>query len=1027
MKRRLISLAFALLLLPVLQATGQAPAAGESGRVTGRVTAADGGEPVAGAQVTAVGTRFGAVTRDDGTYSIVLPAGSYRIRAARLGFAPMMVTDVPVAAGGTATVNFPLARQAVMLSQTVVVGYGTQTRKDVTGAVAQVTAEVIAQTPKVNVTEALKGRVPGVDVVTTGYKPGDGTQVRIRGNRSLKAGNDPLYVLDGIPMDGGLNDLTPTDIESVDVLKDASATAIYGSRGANGVILITTKKGNASGRTRITYDTYVGQQEPLRKIDMLSGPEFVEMRREAKKTVGKYLCPAGVASCDAGDKDMLYPIEYEMFKAGKWTDWQDVIMQDGAQSSHQLGVQGGNDRTQFAVSGSLFKQDGVIRGQDFDRKSMRLNLETQATPRLRFGGSALVTRSTQNLGRGDGVYSEALLNSPLGPAFCEPEWVRTGYTNCADSTGLRTFRPTPDGQRVNPLADIDNFIDQRQATRAFGTLFASAKLFEGVDWRVNFGPDVRYNTRGQFRGSETQANFGSGAADALQEEDRSFNYTLDNIVNIRRSVGKHHRFDGTLLYSVQQSWDENHDTSVDGLPYEHQLFYNLGTGDQILSYGTGKSEWALQSYMGRLNYALADRYLLTLTARADGSSRLAPGNKWATFPSVALGWLITEEPFMRDQKIFSNLKLRGSWGRAGNTSVSPYQTQGLLSRTTYIWDESPAFGYRPGSLANLKLEWEKTEQVDVGLEFGILRDRVTGTIDAYQANTFDLLMDRQLPASTGFTSTVQNIGETRNTGLEVGLSTIVLENWRGLRWNVDANWTTNKNEIVSLYGGKDDDLGNRWFIGRPIDDGDRNRIWYTQRFGGIWQQADSALAATYGHRPGMIRPIDLNNDGRINDQDREILGTTYPKWTASLSTRLDFRGFDLAAMALTRQGFMLENGFYRGNNRLDARYNNVRTNYWTPTNPSNTDPRPNYDQEGPVNGGLRGYEEGSFIKIRNITAGYTFGQRYVSRLGAETIRIYGTAQDPFLFTKSKTLDPEGRWDAGAPSYRSLLVGATVGF
>jgi TonB-linked SusC/RagA family outer membrane protein len=1013
MKRRLFSLGAIALLVPLFHAGAQAPGAAESGRITGSVTATEGGAPIQGAQVVVVGTRYGTTTREDGRFTIILPAGSYRVRATMLGFAPQMVIDVPVTTATPATVDFTLTRQAVMLSETVVVGYGTQSRKDVTGAVAQVSAVELAQTPKLNVVDAMKGRVAGVDIVSTGYKPGDGVQVRIRGTRSLKAGNDPLYVLDGIPMDGGLNDLNPSDIESVDVLKDASATAIYGSRGANGVILITTKKGEGDGRARITYDTYVGQSEALRKIEMLNGEEFVEMRREAKKTVGKYLCPAGVASCDAGDKDMLYPIEYEMYKAGRYTDWQDVLLRQGAQSSHQLSVQGGNDRTQYAVSGSLTDQEGIVRGQDFDRKSMRVNIESQATGRLRIGGSALVMRSTQNLGRGDGVYSEALQNSPLGPAF--------------DSTGKMIFRPTPDGQRVNPLADVANFLDRRQRTRAFGTLFTSLRLFEGVDWRVNFGPDIAYNTRGQFRGSETQANFGSGAADALQEEDRGFTYTLDNIVNVRRQLGRLHRIDGTLLYSIQQSWDEEHDTSVDGLPYEHQLFYNLGTGDQVLSVRSDKREWALQSYMGRLNYALADRYLFTVTTRVDGSSRLAPGRKWATFPSVALGWLISEEPFMMSQKYFSNLKLRASYGRAGNTSVDPYQTQGLLSRTTYIWDNAPAFGYRPGALANKNLEWEKTDQYDVGLEFGLFRDRLSGTVDYYRAFTHDLLMDRQLPASTGFTSTVQNIGETKNTGVELGLSALVLENWKGLRWSVDGNWTRNKNEIVSLYGGKDDDLGNRWFIGMPIDDNGNNRIWYTHKFGGIWQQADAALAATYGHKPGMIRPVDINEDGKIDDFDRVILGTTYPKWTGSLSTRLEWKSLDFSAMAITRQGFMVSNAFLTTHDRLDARYNNVKRDYWTPTNPSNVNPQPNYDQEGPINGGLRGFEDGSFTKIRNITLGYTVGNRYLSRVGAEALRIYGTAQDPFMFTKSSVLDPEGRTSAGSPSYRTLLVGASVTF
>lgn len=987
------------------------------GRITGSVTDRESSQPIPGAQVAVVGTRLGAITDAAGRYSVAgVPAGTHRVRATMIGFGPMAIDNVPVTASGATTADFQLSRQAVMLSQTVVVGYGTQMRKDVTGAVSQVSAQVIAQTPKLSVTEALKGRVPGVDIVTTGYKPGDGTKVRIRGTRSLKAGNDPLYVLDGIPMDGGLNDLNTADIETIDVLKDASATAIYGSRGANGVVLITTKKGLAgtAPKTRVTLETYSGRAEALRRVDMLTGPEFVELRREAKKTVGKYLCPAGVAQCDEGDKDMLYPIEYEMYKAGQWTDWQEVLLRRGTQASNQLSVQGGNERTQYSVSAGLTRQDGVVRGQDFDRKSMRVNVETQANSRFRFGGSALVMRSTQNLGRGDGVYGEALQNSPLGPAF--------------DSTGAPTFRPTPDGQRVNPLADVANFIDRRARTRAFGTLFTNVRLLEGVEWRVNFGPDLAYTNRGQFRGAFTQANFGSGA-DALQEEDRSFNYTLDNIVNIRRALGQNHRFEGTLLYGVQQSWDESHDTEVDGLPYEHQLFHNLGSADLVTRVASGTSEWALQSYMGRLNYALLGRYLLTVTSRWDGSSRLAPGKKWAMFPSVALGWQVAEEAFMQGQDLVSSLKLRASYGRAGNTSVSPYQTQGLLGRTTYTWDNTGAFGYRPGSLANPNLEWEKTDQYDVGLEWGIRKDRVTGTVDFYRAMTHDLLMDRQLPASTGFASVVQNIGETRNTGVELGLSTLVLDGWRGIRWNVEANWSTNKNEIVSLYGGTEDDVGNRWFIGQPIDegtDGSDNRVWYTQPFGGIWQQADSALAASYGMRVGQIRPVDVNEDGKIDQNDRVILGTTYPKWTGSLSSTVNWKGVDFSAMALTRQGFMIQNSLYTSNNRLDARYNNVRTNYWTPTNPSNTDPRPNYDQEGPVQGGLRGFEDGSFVKIRNLTLGYTVSGPRMNRFGAESLRIYGTAQDPFLFSKSRAIDPEGRASAGSPSYRTLLIGATLG-
>ena len=981
-----------------------------TGRITGVVTSEEGGGPIAGATLSIVGARQGAIAGSDGRYTITLPPGTYRVRASMIGYAPLIVDSVPVTRGQTTPLNFQLKRQALQLSAVVTVGYGTQSRRDVTGSVGSVSAQQIQETPKASPVEALKGRVPGVDIVTTGYKPGDEPRVRIRGQRSLTASNDPLYVLDGIPMAGGLNDVNPTDIESVEVLKDASATAIYGSRGANGVVLITTRRGR-TGNTRVTLDSYYGLASPLRRMRMFNGPEFAEYKREAYRNVGKYKCPAGVMVCEAGDADLFYPVERQMMAAGQWTDWQDLVLRDGAQGSQQLSVSGGNDRTQFAVSGSLFRQDGIIKGQDFDRKSMRLNVETQAHTRFRVGGSALVSRSDQNLGRGDGVYSEALLNNPNSPAF--------------DSLGALIFRPTPDGQRVNPLSDVANHLDNRRRTRAFGTLFADLNILEGLNWRVNFGPDITYATLGRFRGAETQAKFGS-PADALQEEDRVFAYTLDNIVSYKRDLWTDNRIDATFLYSIQQQRSESHNSSVSGLPYEHQQFYNIGSGSTIESVSSGLSEWSLMSYMGRVNYALKDRYLLTLTARMDGSSRLAPGNKWALFPSVALGWIIGDEPWIRDRNWFSNLKLRASYGTTGNTSVSPYQTQGGLARTTYAWGDAGAFGYRPNTLRNPALQWEKTDQYDVGLEFGVLKGRVNGTVDVYRSYTHDLLMNRQLPASTGYSSILQNIGETQNTGVELALNTVVLDGWKGVRWNVDLNWSRNRNEILSLYGGKNDDIGNRWFIGQPINGGG-NSIYYDLKFGGIWQLADSLEAKRYGQVPGQIRVVDQNDDGKINELDRVILGNTYPGWTGAVNTRVDWKRLDLSVMALARQNVMIGNEFRTGTAHMAGRYNNLHVNYWTPTNPSNTDPRPNADQENPIYGSTRQYEDGSFWRIRNITLGFTVPQSLTRRVGSESLRIYGTAQDPFLFSKSKALDPEGRTSAGVPSFRTLLVGVTAGF
>ena len=1008
MKRWLIACALTALTLP-----GTARAQETLGRITGTVTQQEGGQPVVGAQVVLQGTRNGAVSRDDGKFTITgVQPGTYNVRVQMIGYAPQIVTGVPVAAGETKTVDFALSRQAVMLDQTIVVGYGTTTKRDVTGSVASIPSEMIKQQATTNAIEAIKGRVPGVDIVSTGYKPGDGVRVRIRGQRSITASNDPLYVLDGIPMAGGIGDLNPTDIESIEILKDASATAIYGSRGANGVVLITSKRGVA-GNTKITYETYYGAEEAAKKMRVFNGTEFAEYKREAYKASGDYQKYCGTeAQCDAGDRFMLYQEEYDALQKGISTDWIGLISRTGAQISNQLSVSGGNDRTQYAVSGNLMKDKGIILGQEYDRKSMRVSLESQANSKLRFGGSALVVRSEQDLGRGDGLYGEAMADAPLSAP--------------RDSTGALVFKPTPDPQRANPLSDVANHLNTTQRTRAFGTLFGQANLAEGITYRVNFGPDITFARQGIFRGAQTQALQGTGADGELQN-DRVVDYTLDNILTAKRDLGESHSFDATLLYSIEKQTSESDQQKASGLPYESQRYWNLASGSTVEFIGSNISQWALQSYMGRLNYAFRDRYLFTVTTRVDGSSRLAEGNKYATFPSVALGWrAVDAATFGSTFGPIDNLKFRASWGRTGNTSVSPYQTQGGLSRSIYSFGTSAGFGYRPGTLANADLRWEKTEQFDAGVDFGLFSSKLTGTLDVYLANTTDLIMNRRLPPTTGYTQILQNIGSTRNKGVELALSHNTLEDWKGIRWTNDANVSVSRNEIVSLTYGKVSDPGNRWFIGQPIHGGG-NSLFYDYKFLGIWQTSEATEAAKYGMKPGEIKLQDVDGDGKLNATDLQILGHTYPKWTGSFNSRVDYKALDVAVQVVTRQGFLIDNTFRTSNSTLAGRYNGLKVDYWTPTNPSQTDPRPNKNQENPTYGGTRAYEDGSFTRIRNITVGFRLPKRFLTPLNAETVRIYGTAQNPFTFTNFTGLDPEGRNSAGTPSYKMFLIGANFGF
>ena len=973
--------------------------------VAGRVTDSTTGAPLAGAAVTLVGTERRALTGEGGTYSFAgIAAGRHEVRAQHVGYQPG-TTVVQVGAGQSVTADLALSPQAVALEGIVAIGYGTQARRDVTGAIASVKAEEIKDIPTPNAMDAVKGRIPGVDVVSTGYDPGEGMRVRIRGTRSIQADNEPLYVIDGIPLSGGIEDINPGDIQSIEVLKDASATAIYGARGANGVVLITTQQGRRNG-VGITYDTYAGVQDPINRIELFSGAEFAEYRRESRRGANRYLCP-GRTVCEAGDRALFFGEELEGIAAGRSTDWQDLILRQGLQQSHQLAVSGGDENTRFAVNVNYFDQSGTVRGQGFDRKSGGFSFD-RTFGKLHFGLSSLLSRSDQELGRGDGLVQEAILQNPLAAPYT--------------ADGKINFLPTPDALRSNPLSDIENWVTENIRTRVVGSLFAEYAFTDGLSYRMTFGPDLSRVRRGEFQGAQTNARRGAPAA-ASRADDETFAYTLSNVLNYERDLGADHGLDATLLYEIQQQRQERATTAVSNLPYEHQLFHNLSSGAVIEGVDSDLQEWSLQSYMARLNYSFLDRYLLTVTGRLDGSSRLAEGNKYSLFPSVALGWRVTDEPFMRNQGLFSDLKLRASFGITGNTSISPYQTQGSLARTAYAFRETPAFGYRPSELANADLVWEKTEQLDIGLDFGLLDNRVTGTLDYYRANTRDLLLDRQLPGHIGYTGIIENIGQTRNTGFELGLSTLNLEDWHGVRWTTDVSFSTNRNEIVSLFGGVEDDVGNGWFIGHPID------VYYDYEFDGIWQLDQAADAAKFNQKPGQIRVVDQNGDSRISAEDRVIIAPSdrFPKWIAGLSTRLDWSGFDLAMNATTRQGVTLASEFHRAYNKLGGRTNNIRVDYWTPERPSNEEPQPdNNFQGGALYDTSRMYRDGNVIRIRNVTLGYTVPGSIVERIGAGSLRIYGAVQEPIMFTNYIGFDPESGTDVGSPSYRTLLIGLSVG-
>src|SRR5438874_1262439 len=725
------------------------------GRITGTVTAAQDGRPIAGATVTVVGTNRTGATDASGRYEIAdAPSGTQQVRVRFLGFAPLTQTvDVP--AGEAVTLDFQLVAAAVQLEGVVVVGYGTQERRDLTGAIASVSAEQIAEVPTPNPMQAIQARTPGVDVVAGGsYRPGVPMNVTVRGVRSIAAGNQPLYVVDGVPLAGGIEDFNPAIIQSIEVLKDASATAVYGSRGSNGVILITTRRGAAGApdnSIHVTYDAQYGGQSALHLVDMMNGPQTIAERREAFRSAGRPTDNASVFTPDELPQvlcatDAAYQAAHPGCSTG--TDWQRSVLRTGAQQRHQLSLTSVAGASRLTLTGSYFDQDGITLGQGYRQYSGTVSFEN-TYQRLRVGITVTGTRSVADIGPDAQLWGEALANNPLGLPY------DSAGVPPATTCGVCTLKlkPTPDPLRVNPLREEDGFVRQQTRDRLFGAAFAELQLGRGFAYRVNFGPDLGNRMDGQFQGANVVFNGTPiGNAQAQRADVGEFAYTPDTLLTWNGHLGNH-RFDVTALYGIQSDNSTTDTVAAQNLPYDSQLWYNLGTGENPQPPRSSLSVWKLASYMGRINYTFKNRYLLTLTGRYDGSSRLAAGHKWSFFPSIGLGWQIGDEPFMRRFPFISALKLRGSAGTTGNTSIAPYQTWGGLDRTRYNCGGAACLGYRPGQIPNPDLVWERTAQLDVGVDLGLFHDRISGTVDGYRQRTSDLLLSRSpTPPSPGATA-----------------------------------------------------------------------------------------------------------------------------------------------------------------------------------------------------------------------------------------------------------------------------------
>ncbi len=950
----------------------------------------EAGSSLPGVNVVLKGTSQGTVTDIEGNYSISVEGENPILVFSYVGY-----IQEEVAVGNQSVINISLAPDITALSEVVVIGYGTAKKSDVTGAISSVDNQTIKEIPAQDVSSALQGRIAGVDIQRTSSRPGAEPQIRIRGNRSLgsptSGNNEPLIVLDGIPYLGSLTSINQGDIQSVDILKDASATAIYGSRGSNGVIIITTKKGKA-GQSRFSYNGFYGVSTPLGKYDVFNGEEFA-----------KYVLEANTNPLTAD--------ETESILLGREVNWQDLIYKNGFKTNHELSFSGGSDKTQYLASGAYWKETNAMPGQEFERYQLRLSVDNQASARIKIGANTLTSYSIR-----DGAST-----NPGGLQSFSP--LMKPYTDEGEVNDNFYAGHIDEPFNINPLVYYDEnaWEDQSKKIVNFTSLYGEVEIIEGLRYRLNVGTELEFTKTGVFRGSRLNV---SNNNSANITNSHAWSYTLENLLLFDRTFAEKHSINFTGLFSVQENEWAQQGFSTTDLASDQLQYYNLGLGGTILPEAQNYSKWGLLSYMARINYSFDDRFVLTLTGRMDGSSRLSEGNKWFTYPAAAFAWNIINESFLGSPDFLSNLRLRLGWGRTSNQAISPFQSLGRLSSIRYSYGpDGGELGYFVSNLPNTELSWEFTSTYNAGVDFGFLGDRINGSIEYYQSETSDILQNRTLPIMSGVSGTFQqNVGSTETKGLEVTLNAIAIKPQQpdGFQWEIDLNFTTWKEEITQLFDTLQIDINNGWFVGQPID------VVYDYKKIGIWQLDEEDAAADFesGLEPGDIKVADLNGNGIRDENDRSVLGKLNPDWMGGLTSRMSYKNFDLSVVLFARVGGLIVSTTHQ-NASLEGRRNQIAVDYWTPENPTNAYPKTG--DQFPQYRSTMGYFDGTYMKVRTISLGYNIPQTFLDKIGVNSARVYFTADTPFKAFFSDLVDagmvdpePNGRGGTLTPGFGNRL-------
>ncbi len=963
-------------------------------------------KPLEGVTVTEKGTNNSTVTNQQGVFELRMSNNGI-LTLSSTGF---VAQEMPVS--GRTSFLITMETYTGNLDEVVVVGYGTQRRADLTGSVSTIKSKDLENRTVINPLDAISAKVPGLSISNNSGRPGGSMRVAIRGRASIGAGTSPLYVIDGI-QGANVEMLDPNEIESIDVLKDASATSIYGVSGSNGVILITTKKAKA-GQRNINYNGNVGVGKMARKMDMLDSKGYMEWFKRAWEYDPK-----------RGTAPNMFTYYPELFKADGTpiynTDWQDEATQTAISNRHHLGITSGTENSKTGIFLGYQNEQGILLNTFQKKYSARFNSEVKVKSWLNIGGSVGFNSIRQNRVDDYQVGTINITRSmvdmlPILPIkYPDGKWGRLsdfGFNFNPDGTPFKA--PIFDGENAVRLAN-ELKVDFR-TNQVLVNAFADVMLMKGLVWRTTFSAQLFDNKRSSYSGRELLSlGFPAGGWADVQASKLSYNQ-LESFLNYDQSFSDKHRVSAVLGSTWAETKNEAVGVVARDFPTDFFGYTNLGAARDRLSSSSNFSDFRLNSYFVRGNYTFNNKYLLTATARLDGSSKFGAGNKYAAFPSAGLGWIVSNEDFLSRSKFISFLKFRASYGKTGNSGINPFTSLGTLANASGVLNDAQIVGLGMGRIPNSELRWEQTAQANVGLDLRVLDDRLGLTVDVYNKKTNDLLLNKPVSIVSGFTSVSDNIGSVRNKGVEVSLSADVIRT-NELNWNIAANVSANRNKILKLGANNEDIFPGPNFlgqtnilqVGKPV-----GNFWGIQR-AGVWSDKEEVEAAKYNKKPGDIKRLDVNGDYKINSADAMVLGNMYPDYEMNISTALSFKQWELNVEVQIVQGneilqtstFTLEDRQWYANSR-----GTLLKDAWTPTNQNTMVPAVRFGHTDPRGTDLTFFmdghwvQDGSFIRGRNLSLAYNLPSKAINKIGVKNLRVYGNVQNFFLITDYNGFDPE---------------------